>query len=388
MTTLVVGLRFLGGLQAAELWAFDQLMRLRPGEGLDQRILIVKATEADFQQLKEDPLSDRTVTQLLQKLERYQPHGIGLDLYRDIPQGSGRQDLLTHLHQSDRVVAACKIPDNDDAGIAPPPGLPKQRLGFTDVVVDSHQIIRRQLLSVSPKPAVPCATGYALSFLLAARYLEDMGYASTITPDNDWQLGKVVFKRLRSPIGGYQKLEAGGSQILLNYRTPIELAQQVTVTQVLNDPHPEYIRNRIILIGVDSDNKDRYLTPYSYGLGNTQTVPGVVLHAQMVSQILSAVINHRPLLWVWPGWAEVLWIGGWSMTGGLLGLYLRSPLYLGLAGSATLIILGGVCFAVLRQGGWIPLVPAAIALVATSGSFLVYNAAQAKHHLLTAIEAG
>ncbi len=383
ITALVVGLRFLGGLQPAELWAFDQLMQLRPEEGLDPRILIVKATEADFQQLKEDPLSDRTVTRLLQKLERYQPSGIGLDLYRDIPQGKGRQELLQYLQQNDRVIAACKIPDNNDSGIAPPPGLPQQHLGFTDVVVDPNQVIRRQLLSVSPKPAVPCSTGYALSFLLAARYLEARGYPSSITPDNDWQLGDVVFRRLQSPAGGYQKLETGGSQILLNYRTPIAVAQQVTVNQVLSDPHPGYIKNRIILIGVDSDNKDRYLTPYSQGQGNAQTVPGVMLHAQMVSQILSAVIDRRPLLWVWSSWVEILWIGGWSLLGGLLGLYLRSPLQFGLAGSATLFILGGVGFVVLLQGGWIPLVPAAIVLVTTGGSFIVYNISAEKHQAFT-----
>jgi len=372
VTAFVVGLRFLGGLQSLELWALDQLMQLRPSEGLDQRVLVVKATEQDFQQLREDPLSDRTVTQLLKKLEQYQPKVIGLDLYRDIPQGTGRSDLLKQLQQSDRVIAACKVPDNDDPGIAPPLGLPKQRLGFTDVVVDSNQIIRRQLLSVSPKPASPCSTGYALSFLLATHYLQAMGYPINITPANDWQIGEVVFKRLRSTTGGYQTIDTSGSQILLNYRNPVQVAQQVTVTDVLKDPSPQYIKNRIVLIGVDTTNKDRYLTPYSHWQETNQTVPGVIIHAQMVSQILSAVLDRRPLLRNWPIAGEVLWIWSCSLVGGLLALFLRSPLHLALAGGPTLFILSGLCFlGFLKQGCWMPLVPSAIALILTSGSVTI-----------------
>ncbi|KAM3091008.1 CHASE2 domain-containing protein [Phormidesmis sp. 146-35] len=383
ITALILGIRWLGGLQSLELAAFDRLMRLRPSEGLDQRLLVVKATEKDFQQLQEYPLSDRTVTQLLQKLERYEAQAIGLDLYRDIPQGTGRAALLQHLQTSDRVIVPCKLPDQRSQGIAPPPDIPPDSLGFTDVVVDPDRVIRRQVLSVSPKPGVSCSTGYALSFLLAARYLADKGKPNTVT-NNNWQLGKVLLPRLQVPTGGYSMIETNGSQILLNYRAPIEVAQQVTVTQVLNDPDPDYIRDRIVLIGVDIEDIDRFATPYSRD--NSQTLPGVVIHAQMVSQLLSAVLDQRPLLWVWSPGVEGLWIWGWSIAGvwvagmsvwtGRTGL-----LYWSITSAGVLILLGGICFGWLKQGGWIPLVPSAIAFSASSGSLVIYNTFLTKKRL-------
>lgn len=106
-------------------------------------------------------------------------------------------------------------------------------------------------------------------------------------------------------------------------------------------------------------------------------MPGVIVHAQMVSQILSAVLDRRPLLWVWPAWGEALWVYSWSVVGGLLAWRMRHPLRLGLAGVAALGVLAGVSFGLLTQGGWVPLVPSALALVVTSGSVVVYTASPA-----------
>ncbi|HIK14892.1 MAG TPA: CHAT domain-containing protein [Leptolyngbyaceae cyanobacterium M33_DOE_097] len=62
VTTLVMGMRYVGGLQAWELQAFDQLMRSRPEEPQDSRLLIVTITEDDFQlpeqQQRQGSLSD------------------------------------------------------------------------------------------------------------------------------------------------------------------------------------------------------------------------------------------------------------------------------------------------------------------------------------------
>jgi CHASE2 domain-containing sensor protein len=388
LTLMILALRWWGGLQPAELWAFDLLLRLRPSEGLDQRLLIVKATEQDFQKLQEYPLSDRTVFKLLKKLNQYQPHLIGLDLYRDIPQGQGRKDLLQHLKTGDRIITACKLPDQQGPGIAPPPGIPADFLGATDVVVDAQGVIRRQLLSVSPKPGNPCATGYTLNFLLASYYLLDKGYAMTQTAHQDWQLGQVTLPRLRVPTGGYAAIDASGSQILLNYRSPVEVAQQVTVTQVLADPNPDYIRDRIVLIGVDTEGQDRYATPYSQG--TSQTVAGVIIQAQMLSQLLSAVLDRRPLLWTWPVWGEGLWILGWALGGGLVAVGWRwafhgnGLLYWGLASGTGLLILGGVSFGLILQGGWIPIVPPAIVFVMTSAGGMLHRTLRESSLLSTA----
>ncbi len=88
---------------------------------------------------------------------------------------------------------------------------------------------------------------------------------------------------------------------------------------------------------------------------------GVFLQAQMISQLLSAALDGRPLLSAWNVWGEVIW--SWAITGGLLAAYLRQPTYLGLAVGAALVSVYGICLIVLiLYSYWIAFIPAAIAL--------------------------
>ncbi|MDA0674607.1 MAG: CHASE2 domain-containing protein, partial [Cyanobacteria bacterium] len=151
-TGLIIGFQLLGLLQPLELKALDALMRLRPPEPADSRILVVRITEADFQALGEYPLSDRTVLQLLETLDQAQPSLIGLDLYRDIPQGEGHGDLMDYWQQHPRFYGVCKMSSVGDVGVAPPGQAPLEQIGFADVVVDGDQVLRRQLLVQTPPP--------------------------------------------------------------------------------------------------------------------------------------------------------------------------------------------------------------------------------------------
>ncbi len=374
IASLVMGVRYIGMLQSLELGAFDQLLRLRPEERSDPRLLVVTITEADIQAQKQrqGSLSDRALAQLLEKLERYQPRAIGLDIYRDFPVQPNYRELATRLRQNQHLIAVCKCtdPDTDPDGVPPPPEVAPERLGFSDFVEDSDGVIRRHLLAITPKPASPCAAPYAFSVMLAFHYLAAEGILPKFTPNGDLQLGSIVFQRLQAHTGGYQRVDARGNQVLLNYRSsysPEKIAAQVTLTQVLSDRiNPNAVKDRIVLIGATGTSAaDDWLTPYS--AGHTEKLPGVIMQAQMVSQLLSAVLDRRPLLWVWSFWGEALWIWGWSLVGGMLASNFRSLLRLGLSGGVALGVLSGLCFGLFLKGAWVPLVPSAIALVATGG---------------------
>lgn len=69
-------------LQKWELKAIDGLMRLRPPEKPDQRLLIVEATENDLQKYGY-PISNDKLTELIEKLEQYQPKVIGVNILRE-----------------------------------------------------------------------------------------------------------------------------------------------------------------------------------------------------------------------------------------------------------------------------------------------------------------
>ena len=383
VTALLVGIQRLGALEALELKAFDQMMQSRTAPEPDPRILIVAVTEKDIQKWKQWPLSGQVLDNLFSKLERYQPRVIGLDIFRDLPVEPGHAKLLQHLQQSSRIVTVCKYSDAINPAIPPPPGIKPDRVGFSDIVEDADGIIRRNLLLVSPDPSSPCATPYSLSFQLALHYLAQAGIQPKFTSNGELQLGSTVFKRLQRNSGGYQQVDAQGYQILLNYRSPNQVAKQVSLTQVLSDQvDPGWVRDRVVLIGSTAASiRDFFNTPYSAGQQENYKMAGIVLHTQMVSQILSAVLDQRPLplFWFWPKWGEVLWIWGWSLAGGVLAWRIQHPLRLGLAGAAALgALLGGYFVIFTQSAGWVPVVPPALGLAIAGGSVVAYTAFQTK----------
>lgn len=396
VTVLVMGVRSLGILQTSELQAYDQLIRLRPDESPDPRILVIKVTEEDIQSQKQElqglepkrSLSDRSLARLLEKLELYQPRVIGLDIYRDFPVGGEYDDLATRLRQSARFIAVCQTNEsNQKLDIAPPPEIPKIRIGFSNFASDldgSDRVVRRHLLGIAPPLASYCQTDKSLSLRVALRYLKEKGIKLERTSDKNLKIGSVIFKNLKEDSGGYRKLDTSGYQVMLNYRSGNQSIQQVTLAEVLaGQIDPNWVKDRIILIGTDATSfPDYHLTPYSTGHRPIEKMPGVVVHAHMVSQILSAVLDNRPLLWVLPEWGEVLWISGWSLIGGLIALELRSKprIILGLATAGILGALYGLCFGLLIQGGWMPLVPSAVALVTTGVTVAAYTASQKVRH--------
>ncbi|MBW4687828.1 MAG: CHASE2 domain-containing protein [Komarekiella atlantica HA4396-MV6] len=393
ITAGILGVRHQGGLQTWELQAFDQLMRSRPQEKQDSRLLLVTVTEDDLQlpeqQQAKGSLSDVALKQLLEKLAQFQPRTIGLDIYRDKPLEPNQAYQVTRLLTDDKLFAICKVKDRtkDHLGVSPPLGVPLKRQGFSDIVLDSDGILRRHLLAMQPAdPTSPCTAPYALSAQLAFHYLEKEGIAAKYAK-GDLQLGNVVFKRLRSQMGGYQQADTEGYQILLNYRSyqgsPLEIAPKVTLQDVLRGKiNPDQVKDRIVLIGTTAQSfRDYNLTPYMIEEGFNQEIPGVILQAQMVSQLVSAVMDERPLISVLPVWGEVLWVWSWSVVGGAISVVVlqaiarrdRSALYLILASGSTLLVLYVLCLVLLNQGRWVPLVPSALVLVVTGGAVAIYQ---------------
>ncbi|WP_181314329.1 CHASE2 domain-containing protein [Phormidesmis priestleyi] len=380
VTVAICGIRFLGGMQSVELAMFDQLMRSRlSSDEADDRLLIIEVDQAAIND--QDPnerrgsasLSDRTLNDLLQKLDAYQPKTIGLDIYRNFEVTKPfKRTLGERLRRDDRVITVCKVPDSGSgsSGIKPPPEVPSNRtpgrVGFSDFVADEGTIVRRQLLEMSlEQREPPCFAQFAFSLQLAAHYL----HAKPEPTPEGYSLKGTVFKPLQGYTGGYQGIDAGGHQILLNYRSPKgsprNIAERITLKNFLaGDPLTvDRLQNRIVLIGVtDPDKGDSWNTPYQ------EQIPGVTVQAQMVSQILSVIKRERPLIWTLPQWAELLWIWAWATVGGLLAWRIRSFLTLLVFVGGAIVGLCFICVILLMRGGWLPLVPSGFALAfATTG---------------------
>lgn len=388
VTLSVVVVRTLGLLQPLELSAYDHLMRSRPPEldqpEVDQRLLVVEITEDDTDQYGY-PITDKLLATTLERLQKHQPSTIGIDLHRYQANQPGREQLIDQFNQSPDVVTVCSFGRDDREIMGHPPEFSdtqvRNQVGFSDLETDDifhreHPVIRRQLLSYDPNlssTASSCITPYSFSLNLALRFLQaqDVQPLSVNTAQN-WQLGSVIFKRLRARTGGYQQLDGQSSQILLNYRFTPKPAHRVSLSDVLNDQiSDELIRNRVILIGVTDEpvGNDYRQTPYG-------ELPGVWVHAHGVSQVLAAVLDDRTLMWVFPQWGrfqwgDLLWIWGWAVVGGILVWRIRSGVLLGVAGVIVILGLRQICLLILIQGGWVPLIPALLTLGGTVGVLLI-----------------
>ncbi|MGF1494185.1 MAG: CHASE2 domain-containing protein [Microcoleaceae cyanobacterium] len=371
----VVGLRLLGGLEFLELKAFDFLMRSRPPESPDSRLLVITLTGQDvqsqpFEDRQGGSFSNAAFDQLLQKLIPLEPRVIGVDIYRRVPVSSQYATLLQQLKTNNRLITTCKVEDDPyNPGIPAAPEIAttdlQNRVGFSDVIPDSDQVIRRHLLGQSTFTDSLCPVSNALSLMIALRYLADDGIELNLQMR---QLGKAQLPVLEARSAAYQRIDARGYQIMVNYRNAAKLAEQLTLTEALEgELTAEQVKDKIVLIGTtDSTFRDLHRTPYS--TEEKLEMPGVLIQAHMVSQLLNAAKDGRPLIWWWPVWAEVLWIGTWSGVGGLIAYAFPVKWKGGLVLGLSLIVLSGVCYVALwRLSGWIPWIPALVALLLGNG---------------------
>ncbi|MEC4880566.1 MAG: CHASE2 domain-containing serine/threonine-protein kinase [Scytonema sp. PMC 1070.18] len=374
---LLVGVQRLGILEPVELKVFDQMMQRRTDLSPDPRLLIVAFTENDIQNLKQSSPNGEVLETVFNKLERNQASVIGLDFFRDVPVEPGHQKLLERLKQSSRIVPICKLSETNQPAVPPPAGLDSEIAGFADLLEDRDGAIRRNLLVVTPDPNSKCATPASLGLQVALQYLRMQPEFT----EQGMQLGNTVFKRLEPHAGGYQNIDTQGFQILLNYRSQKKVAEEISFSEILGDRFdPSIIRDRAVLIGSTApSSQDIRNTPYSDGKqDNSGKMPGVVIHAQMVSQILGAVLDNRPLFWFFPEWGEILWGWSWTFVGGAIAWRLQHPLRLGLASSAALGILVLSGYVIFLNAGWVPLVPAALGFLLAEVSVITYTAFQNK----------
>ncbi|MDF5721613.1 MAG: CHASE2 domain-containing protein [Rhizonema sp. PD37] len=383
VTLSTLGIRQLGVLEFLELKAFDQMMQMRGDLNADPRILVVGVSEKDLQKLQQWPLSGKTLDRLFSKLEQYQPRVIGLDIFRDLRVEPGHDQLLKHLQQSDRIISVCKYSDSVNSPTPPPKGVEPEQVGFSDIVTDTDDIVRRNLLLLNPESASPCTTSYSLGLQVVLHYLGNV-QPKFSSAHGEFQIGSTIFKPLRSDSGGYRKVDAHGFQILLNYRSAHQAVRQVNVTDVLeNQIAPAWVKDKIVLIGSTAPSiKDLFNTPYSANQQDNQKMPGVVLQAQMASQILSAVVNKQRLFWFWPVWEEFLWTWGWAVVGSFMAWRIRNLWLLGLAQGSAFGILYGLSFALFYQSCWIQLIPPTIVLVSTSVSVMASHISMQKQQRL------
>ena len=379
---VVFGLRTGGYFQHWELRIFDYMVRSREQLSSDPRILIIGISETDLREQNRWPFPDKTIATLLEKLQANQPRVIGLDLYRNLSvepkEENGGARLLTQL-QKPNVITVRSLDIIRDT--PPPPGVDPNQVGFNDIAIDTtdNAVRRNAWLAESPGDGKLVAS---FAMQVAINYLQKEGIIPEPSQENPdyMQLGKSVLFPLKPTAGIYKNFDAGGMQIILNYRNAGNVAKEISLTAFLTGKvDPKIVKDKIILIGSTASSlKDDFFTPFSPNLKDDFKMPGVRVHAQMVSQFLDAAKGDRPLFRFWQNSWEWIWIGGWILLGALLPWLMRHPssLLLGVLGCGGIILATGVYF--FNSFVLIPLATPALGFILAMTIVVTYQAYEAR----------
>lgn len=363
---LVILVRLSGSLQFLEWVTLDSFLRLRPWEPIDERVIIVGIDEEDIRRIRDYPIPDREIARLLRTLQKYQPRVIGLDIVRDIPVKPGHAEMVAAFEDIKNLIAVEKVLP---VAIKPPPDLPPEQIGFADVLSDDDGNVRRALLGTK-SPENPEKYALSLPLRLAKAYLKAEGIElnNGIRDREAMRFGSTELPRFFPNSGGYVGADDFGVQLLLNYRRGRQRFRTLSLKNV-NDIetgkiNPNVLRDRIVLIGVTAPSiKDFINTSASANLQPPGKIYGVEFHAHVVSQIVSAVLDGRPVFKTWSqGW-EYLWIVGWGVLAIYLGRLTQSPLKNLVYVAVASLGLVGIGYAFIVGGWWIPVAPALLVLV-------------------------
>ena len=398
VTGLIYGVRTAGFLQSMELATYDAQVRLRPSQGRDDRILIVAIDEHDLQAIEQWPLPDCVLAKALNIIKKHNPVTIGLDLYRDLPiaslnrfcsaetQGQGTSQLYQVFRSTPTLVAIERRSLNPAVliPVKPPPILdPSTQIGVNNFVPDLDNRIRRGLIYFDDGKDAESDRRPSFALNLALNYLETKHIAPEVGSEF-LRLNNHSLVPFEAQDGGYNHADADGYQILINYRNLDGSFDRVSLRDLLANKVPSHkIRGRVVLIGSAATSlNDLFLVPQSQDFsGGPRLIPGVEIHAHVVSQLLSTVLDRRPGIQVLPDSLEMLWVFGWTVFVALLYSQPHKvlPFRQWLRGREGGLMLGLLGFGLVVQGAialgwWLPVVPPMLGMMGAVLGITAYQA--------------
>lgn len=362
----VIAVRSYGLLQPLELLAYDTLRAAWAQPMPRDRVVLVGMTEND---IKEDyPLTDRELADVLDRLASWHPRMIGVDIYRDHPvprmdtEGTQRLDAVLKAHPE--IVWGFKLPGggaHPQQGVLPPAPLRNtNRVGLTDVAVDSGAVARRGLIFADDGVRNYPGLGMAM----ALGYLARDGIRLGPGPDGTLRLGKALFAPLDQNRGPYVKLDSAGYQVLLEYYGGAQPFQRRSIADIMDNDRSKLVAGKVVLVGDMAESvKDYFATPFSTGFGTADPVFGFEVHAHLADQVIEQALTGRPpLAGMARGWEDG-WIWGWAMAGALLALMIRSTVTLVTGAGAGMAAITAIVYLAFGRALLLPFLPGAIAWI-------------------------
>jgi adenylate cyclase len=295
LITLIVGsllvvLRNKGKLEPFELAHYDWTTSAISQRTQAEDVILVAISDHDLGQWGW-PIPDAQLAQIVENLLEAGAAAVGVDIYRDVPAGAGRESLLEALDDP-KVVVISKLPGEDGSGIAAPPGV---RTGFSDIPIDTDGVARRALLLVSD----PQGISLSFSMQLATEFTRRSVLQSDPSNPSNLMFGNTVVPPLNDGSNLFRNVDTSGYQIIIDYKNALPIANQIPAEDVLAGRGLDHIRDKVAIIGVTSQSvKDYFGTPLNRSTGASFTY-GAEIHAaifqQLVGYTYGSLLPLRPL---------------------------------------------------------------------------------------------
>ena len=391
-SAFVLGLRHMGAFVPSELAAHDWLVSQQADLGPDPRLLIVEVSEADVQAL-DGSITDNDLARALENIQVHEPAVIGIEmLLRSLSRSSDSSDAM-RLRQSleaANVVTTMRLGSFSSGDFVPPlADMPLSRVSFNDITEDSDFRVRRSLmLSDLPtdriankaasirenasqavltqstpeaereeEQADSSVSIFSFAAKIATQYLTTQ-HAVEIGGGETLQLNDAEFASIKPTFGAYKREGSEDDyQIFTDYRSPRSVANTLTIRDIIdNNFDPTLIEDKVVLIGYTySRDNNMFLTAYSTG-GNREEMPSVAIQANVISQIISSVLDGETVPWAAPDWAEIVWIISLTAIGGTLMVVSKRAPVLITFGVSGLLVSCAVSIISFQAGGWVPMV--------------------------------
>ncbi len=362
VTAVLVGLRGGGLLQGMELKVHDVAKAFQADRTPAPDVVIVPIDEEDIAAWGW-PIADERLASIVRAASGAGAAVLGVDLYRDLPVGSGQSELTTVFAQTG-AIAISKLGSAGQQGIPPPSYLLASGAhGFSDVPLDADGVARRALLLVNDGAEIK------LSFAtqLALRMLGQEGLRPWPKDQKVLLFGNTPVPRISGNFGAYRNLDDAGYQILIDYRHALPIAQSVPARDLVGGKvSPGALAGKVVLIGTSSEGaKDYFLTPLNQANGAAQAL-GVQVHAAVVQQLIdygrgtTAPITSPGRVW------QTIMIFFSALVGSAAIAASRTPAMTLAVGPGLALVLGGALAAALVYGLWLPAVPVAMAWAGAS----------------------
>jgi adenylate cyclase len=383
---LLIALRSQAVFQPLELTGYDLGLVLRQQSLESPEVSLVEITERDIRAAGRWPLSDAQLLDALRRIDGYGPRAVGVDVYRDVAVPPGTDELQAYFQTSDTLTGIFKARAAGTEGVAPPEALEaRDRIGFSDMVLDDDGVVRRGLAFLDAGGNV--FWSFSLKLALAHLAAEGLGLAADAEDPEHFRLGPTVFRPIPEKYGAYRRIDNAGYQFLMEHlRDPADFPT-FSLGDLLEGRIPQAaLADRVVLLGVHAESvKDSFVTPVSrWPWVADPQVAGIAVHGLLVDQFIRSSRGlARPMstLGTVP---ETALIVVSCLFGGLAGLLAGSAARLTLTVILGAALITGAGIVLFRYDFWLPVFPMALGWAVSAAlvtAFLVQVARRERRDL-------